>query len=264
MQIMESVADSTKGKNGRVVLNVGGKKFETLIDTLQKFPETMLGAMFSTRCGISLAVPDENGEYFFDRDPKLFDIVLNFYRHGKIIIPSNRSYDMVKEELDFFGISIEDHCEGIDPTIGMELKREADIVSQQKITNFLQDFLIARMKNQATLGHYTFEVGFVPERHSMNNMTNLPTLPKNSDYYELFAERENRKKITKLLKSMKINSQWDRSEQVNITTKEFLFECFKLTVWWNEDTKMELPASESSSSSATSSPVKLAVGTAAF
>lgn len=86
-------------------------------------------------------------------------------------------------------------------------------------------------------------------------MTNLPTLPKNSDYYELFSERENRKQVTKLLKTMKVciifeyirslfvnqsdgdcniiqvNSKWDRSEQVNITTKEFLFECFKLTVW---------------------------------
>ena len=49
------------GRNGRVVLNVGGKRFETLIDTLQKFPDTMLGAMFSPR-GMSMAVPDENGE----------------------------------------------------------------------------------------------------------------------------------------------------------------------------------------------------------
>ena len=30
---------------------------------------------------------------------------------------------------------------------------------------------------------------------------------------------------------LKVSSKWDRSEQVNITTKEFIFECFKLTVW---------------------------------
>jgi len=250
----------SRGKNGRVVLNVGGKRFETLIDTLQKFPDTMLGAMFSPR-GMSMAVPDESGEYFFDRDPKLFDIVLNFYRHGKIIVPSNRSYEMVKEELEFFGISIEEHGEGIDPAIGAELKKEADFVAQKKITAFLQDFLISRMKGQAALGHYTFEVGFVPERHSMNNMTNLPALPKNSDYYELFSERENRKKITKVLKTLKVNSQWDRSEQVNITTKEFLFECFKLTVWWNEDVKMDYPATEASSAAYSD---RFMQGTAAF
>jgi len=37
-------------------------------------------------------------------------------------------------------------------------------------------------------------------------MTNLPTLPKNSDYYELFSERENRKQVTKLLKNMKVKN----------------------------------------------------------
>lgn len=52
------------GKNGRVVLNVGGKRFETLIDTLQKYPDTMLGAMFSPR-GMTIAVADHNGEVFY-------------------------------------------------------------------------------------------------------------------------------------------------------------------------------------------------------
>jgi len=243
--------------NGRVVLNVGGKRFETLVDTLQKYPDTMLGAMFSPR-GIVIAVPDDKGEYFFDRDPKLFDIILNFYRHGKVLIPENRSYEMVKEELDFFGIGERTTLES---AIGVELKREADVVTQKKITGFLEDFLVLGMKSQATQGHYSYELGFVPERHSMNNMTNLPTLAKNSDYYELFSERENRKKVTKLLKSLKINSKWDRSEQVNIATKEFLFECFKLTVWWNEDNPMEIQTTEVSSTQ--SFPAKLLRGTAA-
>jgi len=52
------------GRNGRVVLNVGGKRFETLIDTLQKYPDTMLGAMFSPR-GMTIAVADQNGEVFY-------------------------------------------------------------------------------------------------------------------------------------------------------------------------------------------------------
>jgi len=89
----------------------------------------------------------------------------------------------------------------------------------------------------------------------MNNMTNLPTLAKNSDYYDLFSERENRKRLSKILKSLKVHSQWDRSEQVNITTKEYLFECFKLSVWWNEDIKIELNQSESQSSVASVSGV---------
>lgn len=231
---MISSRSCSRGKNGRVVLNVGGKRYETLIETLQKFPDTLLGTMFGPR-GMAIAVPDENGEYFFDRDSKLFDIILNFYRHGKIIVPSNRSYEMVQEELDFFGIHIGECADGLDPGIGAELKKEADFVTQKKIVTFMQDFMLVHMRAQAALGHYTFEIGFVPERHSMNNMTNLPSLVKNSDYYELFSERENRKKVANMLKCLQINSQWDRSEQVNVSTKEFLFECFKLTVWWGED-----------------------------
>lgn len=57
-----------------------------------------------------------------------------------------------------------------DPIIGIELKREADIVTQKKISGFLEEYLIARMKAQAALGHYTYEIGFVPERHSMNSI----------------------------------------------------------------------------------------------
>jgi len=260
MMATTCACSASRGKSGRVVLNVGGKRFETLVDTLQKYPDTMLGAMFSPR-GMTMAVPDESGEFFFDRDPKLFDIVLNFYRHGKIIVPANRSYEMVKEELDFFGI--EEQSIGVDPSIGVELKREADLVAQRKITRFLEDYMVARMRAQAALGHYAYEVGFVPERHSMNNMTNLPTLSKNSDYYELFSERENRKKVTKLMKALKINSQWDRSEQVNISTKEFLFECYKLTVWWNEDATMEFLTPEVSTG-ALPLATKLVHGTAAY
>jgi len=243
------VGGKEKGKNnGRVVLNVGGKRFETLTETLRKYPNTMLGAMFSSSS--TMAVSDENGEYFFDREPKLFEVILNFYRHGKIIIPANRSSEMVKEELDFFGINVEEFTEGL----GLELKREADFIAQRKLTGFLEDYLIPKMKVQAQLGHYSHELGFVPERHSMNNMTNLPNLTKNSDYYDLFSERENRKRLTKILKSLQVNSQWDRSEQVNVSTKEFLFECYKLTVWWNEDSKMDLNQANTESSSAATTP----------
>jgi len=240
---MEITNGSDAGRGKRVILNVGGKKFETLIDTLRKYPETMLGAMFS--CGF--AVSDDHGEYFFDRDPHIFPVILNFYRHGKILIPSNLNPELVKEELDFFGINIDDNAE----KLGEELKKDADSIAQKKLLTFVEEYLMPKMKSVAHSGHYSYELGLVPEKHSMNNMTNLPSLQKNTDFYELFSEKENRRRLTKMLKKLHIGSQWDRSEQVNITTKEFLFECFKLTVWWHEDivAKMETQSSSSSSSS---------------
>src|SRR5690554_4096210 len=63
----------------RVVLNVGGTRFETYISTLTKYPTSLLGAMFHER-NSSILKRDEHGEYFFDRSPALFEAVINFYR----------------------------------------------------------------------------------------------------------------------------------------------------------------------------------------
>lgn len=50
----------------RVVLNVGGVRFETAASTLTAYPDTLLGAMFSASSrGITHC--DSKGEYFFDR-----------------------------------------------------------------------------------------------------------------------------------------------------------------------------------------------------
>lgn len=50
----------------RVVLNVGGTRFETCVSTLTAHPDTLLGAMFAARSR-GLTKPDSKGEYFFDR-----------------------------------------------------------------------------------------------------------------------------------------------------------------------------------------------------
>lgn len=45
----------------RVVLNVGGRRFETLTSTLCKYPHSLLGTMFDPR-NAALLKPDERGE----------------------------------------------------------------------------------------------------------------------------------------------------------------------------------------------------------
>ena len=50
----------------RVVLNVGGSRFEVARETLIKHPGTMLGNMFLPG-NRHLLRPDKKGEYFFDR-----------------------------------------------------------------------------------------------------------------------------------------------------------------------------------------------------
>ena len=51
-------------------LNVGGKIYETTLDTLSKDPDSMLCAMFSGR--FEFKANEREGAYFIDRDGKLF------------------------------------------------------------------------------------------------------------------------------------------------------------------------------------------------
>ncbi|KAG9300712.1 hypothetical protein G9A89_023510 [Geosiphon pyriformis] len=106
----------TVAKDDKVVLNVGGIKYETYQSTLTAHPDTLLGAMFLER-NRSLLQPSENNEYFFDRDGHTFRYILEYYRKGRITwqeatSTSSRSsnahhitYEELLEELDYFQIN---------------------------------------------------------------------------------------------------------------------------------------------------------------
>ncbi|CAG8538559.1 5120_t:CDS:2 [Scutellospora calospora] len=71
-------------KEERIILNVGGIKYETYRSTLTAYPDTMLGTMFQERNG-SLLHPTKDNEYFFDRNGYAFHFIIEFYRTGKIL-----------------------------------------------------------------------------------------------------------------------------------------------------------------------------------
>ncbi|CAG8599615.1 7284_t:CDS:2 [Dentiscutata heterogama] len=86
----------------RVVLNVGGAKFETYRSTLTAYPDTLLGQLFLNESKIK-----EGKEFFFDRDSNIFKYVMQFYRHGRITWPTSSlepTMSDIKRELDFFKI----------------------------------------------------------------------------------------------------------------------------------------------------------------
>jgi hypothetical protein len=84
--------------NKIVRLNVGGKIFDTSLETLQKYPKSLLGAAFND--DMRPAEIDQNGDYFFDRDPELFSFILNFYRTGKLPEVTKE----LKRELKYWGL----------------------------------------------------------------------------------------------------------------------------------------------------------------
>ena len=98
---MEESRSKEEDLSERLVLNVGGRRFETYASTLSAFPRTLLGAMFSSR-NRHMRHPDALGEYFFDRDPDCFATVLNLYRTGRYLPPPNVNEELMREEFEYF------------------------------------------------------------------------------------------------------------------------------------------------------------------
>ncbi|TSK13313.1 Potassium voltage-gated channel subfamily D member 2 [Bagarius yarrelli] len=91
--------DKRRAQDGLIILNVSGTKFQTWRNTLERYPDTLLGSTER-----DFFYHEETNEYFFDRDPDIFRHILNFYRTGKLHYPRHECISAYDEELAFFGI----------------------------------------------------------------------------------------------------------------------------------------------------------------
>lgn len=85
----------------RIKINVGGRIFETYVSTLRKYPNTLLGTMFHPR---NMLLMENTEEMFFDRNPRIFEVILDFFRTSQIHRPPDVSPEMLREEMQFFQI----------------------------------------------------------------------------------------------------------------------------------------------------------------
>ncbi|ESO82403.1 hypothetical protein LOTGIDRAFT_170030 [Lottia gigantea] len=92
-----------KHVNNRVVINVGGTRYETYRTTLKNIPDTRLSWITETKAQNSDCDP-VTGEYFFDRHPGVFNMIINYYRTGKLHAPTDVCGPLFEEELTFWGI----------------------------------------------------------------------------------------------------------------------------------------------------------------
>ena len=116
-------------KGPRIVLDVGGMHFSTSRSTLTKYPESMLGIMFSGRHDLE-TMQCKDGSFFIDRDGTHFRHVLNYLRDGEEVVEYfPKSLDVLSEllrEAKFYQL------EGLVSLLQL-LLRDIDVVNQNKI-----------------------------------------------------------------------------------------------------------------------------------
>ncbi|XP_058424403.1 BTB/POZ domain-containing protein KCTD17 isoform X1 [Diceros bicornis minor] len=103
-----------------VRLNVGGTVFLTTRQTLCREQKSFLSRL--CRGEELQSDRDETGAYLIDRDPTYFGPILNFLRHGKLVLDKDMAEEGVLEEAEFYNIGpliriIKDRMEEKDYTV---------------------------------------------------------------------------------------------------------------------------------------------------
>ncbi|KAJ8399802.1 hypothetical protein AAFF_G00405320 [Aldrovandia affinis] len=92
------------GASKWVRLNVGGTYFLTTRQTLCRDPKSFLYRLCQADPDLD-SDKDETGAYIIDRDPTYFGPVLNYLRHGKLVLNKDLAEEGVLEEAEFYNIT---------------------------------------------------------------------------------------------------------------------------------------------------------------
>ena len=85
-----------------IKLNVGGIIYTTTRSTLTRYPNSMLGSMFSGRMPTT---KDEHDNYWIDGNGEIFRYVLDFLRRSRLLLPERfDEFDLLEMEADFYQI----------------------------------------------------------------------------------------------------------------------------------------------------------------
>lgn len=203
----------------RIKINVGGRIFETYVSTLRKYPHTLLGTMLHPRNAHMLGnknktstdgKPLPDTELFFDRNPRMFEIILDFYRTSAIHRPPDVSWEMLQEELSFFQIDLPEYT-NLSKRVSIELRKleYKDLIlpasEYRKMTRVkllkehhtsivrILDFIQQKVQRKADAGHNTSTITFYSPLHYTNST------PR--EIFKVISTNEIRELLVELLRS---------------------------------------------------------------
>jgi len=99
---LKCAQQSSSYKKDWLRLNIGGTIIMTTKSTLSKDPRSLLYRISQDEADLR---KDESGAFIIDRDPSYFKPVLNFLRHGKLVIDRNMIEEAVLEEAMFYNVT---------------------------------------------------------------------------------------------------------------------------------------------------------------
>ena len=104
LSLVPRLSESSNRKySNKIIINVGGVRFETYKTTLKSIPDTRL-SWLTDNASHNPDFDPISKEYFFDRHAGIFSMILNYYRTGKLHAPMDVCGPAFEEELAYWGL----------------------------------------------------------------------------------------------------------------------------------------------------------------